>query len=62
MHAHSPFSEGSLKKKIRPLTLIVLVLGRVEKKCPKKESEKLNNIFFVSDKYQDETLVSIFIF
>ena len=58
MHVHSPFSEGSLKKKIRPLTLIVLVLGRVEK----KGSEKLNNIFFVSDKYQDETLVSIFIF
>ena len=32
MHAHSPIFHGQLKeKKIRPITFIVWVLGRVEK-------------------------------
>ena len=36
MHVHSPIFQGQLKeKKIRPITLIVWVLGRV-KKMPKK--------------------------
>jgi len=35
MHIHSPICHGQLKEKIRPITLILWVLGRV-KKMPKK--------------------------
>ena len=55
MHVHSPIILGQLKKKIGPITIIVWVLGRVEK-MPKngvKNNEK--NIFFILNKYQDVT-------
>jgi len=44
MHVHNPIVQGQLIAKIiRPITLIVLVLGRVEK-IPKKEKIFLKNI------------------
>ena len=47
MHVHSSIFQGQLKeKKIRSITLIVLVLGRVEKSA-KKRSKKCKKYFFV---------------
>ena len=41
LHDHSPiFRDQLIEKKIRPIVLIVLVLGRVEK-MPKKRIKKL---------------------
>ena len=53
MHIQSPIFHGQLKEKeIRPITLIVWVLGRVEKKIPNKGSKNEKNIFaFVLNKY-----------
>ena len=57
-HVHSRIFQGQLIKKIRPITLIVWVLGRVKRwlKIRKK------NIFFVLNKYQNVTHVSTCIF
>ena len=38
MHVHSPIFHGQLKEKIRPITILVWVLRRVEK-MPKKGSK-----------------------
>jgi len=57
MHVYSPIVYGHLKEKKRPKTLIVWVLGRVEKKIPKK-SQKLKKYFFVLNKFQSVTHVS----
>ena len=47
MHVHSPTFQGQLiEKKIRSITFIVWVLGRVEKKA-KKRSKNVKNIFFL---------------
>ena len=49
IHVHSPIWHGQLKEKqIRPITLIVWVLGRVDKKCQKKGSKKLNFFLQIS--------------
>ena len=44
MHIHRPFFNGQLKKKFRPITLIVWVLGKVEK-MPRKDEKNEKNIF-----------------
>ena len=52
MHVHSPIFQGQFKKnKIRLITLIVWVLGRV-KKMPKKGKKMKKIFFFVLNKYQ----------
>ena len=62
MHVHSPIFHGQLKeKKIRPITSIVWVLGRVEK-MPKKGKKNEKKIFFVSNKYESVAHVSTCIF
>ena len=53
------FAKASSLKKIRPIILIVWVIGRVEK-TPKKGSEKLKKISFVLNKYETVTHISIF--
>ena len=46
MHVYSPVFQGQLiEKKIRSITFIVWVLGRVEKNA-KKKVKKCKNIFF----------------
>ena len=45
IHVHGPIFHFQLKKKIRPITLIVSVLGRV-KKCLKKGQKNEKNILF----------------
>ena len=55
------FFMGSSKKNIRPITLIVWVLGRV-KKMPKKGPTNEKKKFFVLNKYQNVTHISTFIF
>ena len=63
MHVHSPIFQGQLKvKKIRPITLIVWVLGRVEKNSKKKVKKMKKIFFFVLNKYQSVTHVSTCIF
>ena len=58
MHVHSPIFHGQLTgKKIRPITLIVWVLG-----CLKKGKKIKNKIIFVLNKYQNVTHASTFIF
>ena len=53
-------------KKIRPIFLIVWVLGRVEKNAKEKKPEKgltnVKNMFFILNKYQDVTHVSTSVF
>ena len=39
MHVHGPICQGQLIEKIRPITFIVWVLGRVKKKTPKQGSQ-----------------------
>ena len=47
MHVYSPVFQGQLiEKKIRSITFIVWVLGRVEKKGFKKSKKNVKNIFF----------------
>ena len=55
------FFKASSLKKIRSKTFIVWVRGRVEKNA-KKGKKKVKNIFFVLNKYQSVTHVSIPIF
>ena len=43
MHVHSPIFHGQLKEKVRPITILVWVLRRVEK-MPKK-GQKMTCIF-----------------
>ena len=57
IHVHGPIFHFQLKKKIRPITLIVSVLGRV-KKCLKKGQKNEKNILFFLNKYQNVTYVS----
>ena len=48
MNVHSPIFQGQLKeKKITPITVIVWVLGRVEKNA-KKNGQKKKYIFVLS--------------
>ena len=61
MHVHSPIFHGQLKEKIRPITILVWVLRRVEK-TPKKGSKNEKKIFFVLNKYQTVSHVSTCIF
>ena len=51
----SPIFHGQLKK--RPITLIIWVLGRVEK-MPEKVQKKRKIFFFVKNKYKSVTHVS----
>ena len=55
------FAKASSLKKIRPIILIVWVIGRVEK-TPKKRVRKikLKKISFVLNKYETVTHISIF--
>ena len=47
MHVYSPVFQGQLiEKKIRSITFIVWVLGRVEKNAAKKSLKNVKNIFF----------------
>ena len=49
MYIQRPIFQGQLNKKIRPITLIVWALGRVEK-LPKKGSKNVKkNTFFRTD-------------
>ena len=50
------------KKKIRPLSLIVWVLGRVEKMPKKVQKNVKSNFCFVLDKYPDVTHVYTYVF
>ena len=56
------FKASSLKKKIRSITFIVWVLGKVEKSALKKVKKELKIFFFVKNKYLSVTLVSTPIF
>ena len=55
------FANASSLKKIRPITLIVWMLWRVEKNA-KKKVRKMKKKLFILNKYQSVTHVSIFIF
>ena len=49
MHVHNPVFQGQLiEKKIRLITFIVWVLGRVEKNA-KKGQKNVKNVFLFSD-------------
>ena len=63
MHVHSQIFKRPAIEENRPITLIVWVLGRVEKKMPGKgqKSEK-NNYFCFKQIFKSVTHVSVFIF
>ena len=61
MHVNSPIFQGQLIEKIRLITFIVWVLGRVEKKGQKIGKINVKNIFF-QNKYESVTHVSTSIF
>ena len=60
MHVHRQIFQGHLLKKIRPIILIVWMLGRVEKRL--KKGKKKKNVLFVFHKCQSITSVSTLIF
>ena len=60
MHVHSPIFKANSLKKIRSITFIVWVLGRVEKNA-KKDRKNVKNIFFLN-KHLSVTHVSTSIF
>ena len=60
MHINRPIFQGQLiEKKIRPITLIVLALGKVEKR-QKKRVTKCIFCFVFLNKYHDMFLHSFF--
>ena len=62
MHVHNPICRSQLKEiKIIPITLKVWALGRMEK-CLKRVKKWKKIFFFVSNKYQSVTHVSLCIF
>ena len=50
MHVHRQIFQGHLLKKIRPIILIVWMLGRVEKRLKKGKKKKMYYLFFTNVK------------